>query len=451
MRLVVFVKQNKDLSVTVLLCSLCLAIMVWKLADYIPWQSVNFIIGLAGIPLLGGAVIRPRSNRALIAVVLFAVLSLLVPVDTFIFFSLVACVIWILESRHGKVSGLLICNLALMSPLGQYAASTFSFPIRLHLTTLAGRMLGVVREGVQVYGNLIVMNGHEFSVDPSCMGVKLILTALLCTILIIGLIGRQQKQKLSVRYTLCILLLSVLLTLIANVFRIVTLVYFQIPPGIVHELIGIVCLLVYVLLPVYFFTRLIFRYYALGYSPQKPKQEAGKISAPLMALCVAAVGVSAIISGKSEQAGADYSCINIPGYLSSPMQDGVVKLEKPGALLYIKPIHGILYTEHNPVICWLGSGYSFASIREVQWFGKPVFAGITQKGAEQLHTAWWYDNGDSYTNSQFLWRWQWLNGAQPFHVINVTTTTERALYEAVKQLLTDPATRLAIARDIDCD
>jgi hypothetical protein len=52
----------------------------------------------------------------------------------------------------------------------------------------------------------------------------------------------------------------------------------------------------------------------------------------------------------------------VDGYSLSYPAQGIVKLDKPGSLIYVKYIRGFYDTEHNPMICWTGGGYQFKNV-----------------------------------------------------------------------------------------
>ena len=50
---------------------------------------------------------------------------------------------------------------------------------------------------------------------------------------------------------------------------------------------------------------------------------------------------------------------------------------------------------------------------------------------QRLVTAWWYDNGQQQTLSNFDWRWQQLQGESGFFLVNVTVANRDQLESAV--------------------
>ena len=63
-----------------------------------------------------------------------------------------------------------------------------------------------------------------------------------------------------------------------------------------------------------------------------------------------------------------YNQFNLPGarigkYKASKYSPGIIKLESQSSLVYVKYVRGFYDTDHNPTICWKGSGYEFQQIQ----------------------------------------------------------------------------------------
>ncbi|MBU0765830.1 MAG: hypothetical protein KJ607_13470, partial [Bacteroidetes bacterium] len=92
-------------------------------------------------------------------------------------------------------------------------------------------------------------------------------------------------------------------------------------------------------------------------------------------------------------------------------------------------------SDHNPSICWLGSGYSFENINTTTINGCEIYTATLEKEGSRLYTAWWFDNGEHKTIEQFSWRWNSLKGQAPYRLINVTCETGDKLLEEVTKLI----------------
>jgi exosortase N len=113
----------------------------------------------------------------------------------------------------------------------------------------------------------------------------------------------------------------------------------------------------------------------------------------------------------------------------------VVRLQNDKALIYLKTIPAFYSSEHNPLMCWVGSGYEFEQLKEMKVGPATIYTGTLKNNEDVLHTAWWYDNSRNRTISQLDWRWHMLNGGKQYSVVNVTCNTQAELLTEVKQLL----------------
>jgi len=114
------------------------------------------------------------------------------------------------------------------------------------------------------------------------------------------------------------------------------------------------------------------------------------------------------------------------------LANGVTKYQSRQALVYFKPVRTFYATEHHPLICWEGSGYTFRHVQLQQLGNHVVYTGELQKGTDRLYTAWWMDNGRHRTVNQWDWRWRMLKGESHFRLINLTVARREELPMAVQ-------------------
>jgi hypothetical protein len=103
----------------------------------------------------------------------------------------------------------------------------------------------------------------------------------------------------------------------------------------------------------------------------------------------------------------------------------------------VKYIPDFYYTDHQPTICWRGSGFEFRQIRRENIGGQPVYTGILQQDSDMLFTAWWYDNGVRRTIDALDWRWDVIRHGGRYAIVNVTAANRTDLEQAVQRLLRD--------------
>ena len=414
-----------------------LGILFTSLPTYINPFSVNAVLGITAI--IASWERGPAGNRTYGYFVWISLLLLLYwkfP-SMFIFYSAICLSIFCLaRTIAGSAGWLPMVSLVLVSPLCEYFASVFSFPIRLELTQIAGSLLHSIDSSYHAAGNILVKGSEEFSVDTACMGLYMLISALLTGIILIGICQRQMKRKLSLLPVLAIGASLLLLNLLANLIRIVSLVEFNVPPeNPLHAGIGLACFACYTLLP----ASVLIKQAVARFG--KPRESTGQAAAinpssfllqlPLLGLvCLAAVAGR----GKSMSQYMAVKSISLPGYKSETLHDAIVKLSTDKVLVYLKPVVGCYASDHQPMICWKGSGYEFRKLAAVDLDGQAIFISTLEKNADRLYTAWWYDNGKTSTISQFTWRWDAFKTNNSWILVNITAASQQELFSQVRRV-----------------
>lgn len=413
-----------------------------RLHDYINWASPVFLLGLfcllqVSLPDSGGKI----SLRFAYISIAFGLLSIFLPVKTILYASGCTTLLFVLESNFGKVRHAAVFTLMIMSPVFEYATNIFSFPIRLSLTGIAGTMMMFSGQQVFARGNMLMLNGNEFSVDPECMGLHMLQTSLLLGIMICSFYIQQYKIRLRLLTLLFILLIITGLNVMSNLFRIIALVQFNIQPGtVLHEVIGLCCLLGYVAVPGAFLIKMIIKKNAgKKYVANDPLLVQPNRPVPFTALYLVVAATLAIAAFNNFKYTTEKHLPMpspvLPGYAVERINADILKLNSPASLVYIKHIQGFYSTEHNPMICWKGSGYSFKRIEKSRIDGQLVYTAILTKGEEQLYTAWWYDNTKNRTISQVSWRLDVFKGGADYALVNVTCSDYSNLNKSVRKIL----------------
>ncbi len=425
------VVSRKQAAATLLVVYLLLICLL--LSAYVPWHSVNFILGVIGLPLtvIYGRV-APTSNRFLYLAVVLVGATFFIAEQAVLFIACSAIMFALWEAVWGKAPFIMLLTVLLMSPTAQFLIGVFSFPIRLQLTKLAGYALASVGQAVTIHGNVITRNGFDFSVDPACVGLKMLLTSLLFGIFIIALLQHRHQKYLGIGSVFISLTLVALLNILANIIRIITLVQFSIlPKNLLHEVIGLACLIVYVLLPSVLIINLLVRLNGTSVYPVTKEviapRQSKNLSFILSVIAIPVIIVSAWWSGNKQVVLPAAATPYVAGYNGSWYEPDILQYKNDASLVYIKKLKGGLYGEHNPLMCWLGAGYQFKSVEQATVMGKQVYVGLLTRDQEQLYTAWWYDNGKTTTISQMEWRWQAVVNGESYAVVNVTASSRKAL------------------------
>lgn len=403
------------------------------LQHFFEWQSAGFILGLAALPFTAEFDRTKKGSRRYFYISLTVfILFLLAPVNTLYYLALITAIAFCLEMYVGRMNVLPMYVLICMSPIFEYWSGLFTFPLRLQLTAIAGRLLQA-----DVQGNMILFKGQPFSVDPECMGLQMTVTAVLCGLIIIGGWQKRLERRLSATMATGLLALVFVLNTVANLIRIVFLVRFAVLPAQqMHGVIGVICLLVYVILPFVFVCRWVVSLY--GKVPVKEKKIYRIVpTGPLLVrsgLLVACMIYACVLNLRPHIAKQHALPMQPVGYAMKSLPNGVTQLYNEHALVYLKYIPGYYHSEHHPMICWKGSGFNFEKVQEQQWNGRGVYTATLVNGQTKLYTAWWYDNGKKGTISQLEWRSDVFMGAAPYSLVNITMEDEASLKQEVIRL-----------------
>ncbi|MDB5141689.1 MAG: xrtN [Mucilaginibacter sp.] len=420
-------------------CLVYLIIAVKLLSIYFLWNA-NLLLGLALAPYICRVKRGKYSLRYLLPAVVFTVTGLFFPVKTNLFVALLFTALLFFENFKGKVSTVLFFLLLLVSPLFIYISNAISFPIRIWLSGVVADILTMAGIQALASGNIIEFKGSEFSVDQACAGLHMLSTSLIICLFMIAHCQRQTARQLSFIKMLLLLALTFALNIAGNLCRIMLLVLFKIPPAnMFHDVVGVACLLLYVMLPLLALSHYYIKRFGKPAGNPRSYQiirlVPDKLRYPAMHFILALMLIAITFNLKTmdQLSNKDLDGVVLKGYQKELLESGVIKFENSKALVYLKPtpFYG---PEHNPMICWQGSGYNFASIKTQTIAGREVYSGILTKGTDKIYAAWWFDNGGMKTISQAEWRWSAAKGGKPFYLVNVNASTADGLLTAIKEL-----------------
>jgi exosortase N len=431
------IKLRMALNAEAFLLAGYMLVAVMGLGGYLPWSSPWFLMGLAAFPLLVRRTGQGRIHKGyLVAAILFLLLCYPVPVKTLVFFGISFSVFFLLEALGYRVGMTAWVNLLLLSPIFSAAANIFSFPIRLKLTGLSGKVLGWIHPSASVQGNVIQFQGGEFSVDPACMGLNMLVASLLMGVLLLGVYGRKAKKELKAHHVALYLGFIFLLNLFSNLVRILLLVLFSLMPGtLLHDVTGLVCLLLYVALPAVLLARWMYRRRGQAYSLENKSTKKPRPHVHVVMMAGAVLACVQVARTDTYRRFATDIPGRVNGYTVSEYEPGILKMENGSVLIYVKYLRGFYDSEHNPMLCWSGSGYEFREVREEKIAGLTLYSGKLVKGSDVLYSAWWYSNGKHSTNRQTEWRWNMLRGHAPYAIINVSAASRKDLEREVGRVV----------------
>ncbi len=414
------------------------------LSGFLNIGSVNFILGI--IAIASAIKIRKgsNSNRYAYLAIFIALLSLLAPVTTAIYFAIGIAFFFLIENLLGRLANILpLIALGFASPIFKYAADVFSFPIRFQLTQWAGSIFSIIGAKVTVSGNIINYNESEFAVDPECMGLSMLVTSLLIGVILISHYINKYDRHISVLQFVLYFLLILLANILGNLIRIIILVQFAIAPGTSeHEIIGLISLLIYIIIPGAWLASFLVRRYGKAeaeLNSQVPAIALARKAIIWNSIIIVHISLASFLIMRRADGGFHNSgkLQQLEGYSAQRISAEVVKLENEHSLIYIKHIPSFYHADHHPMVCWKGSGYVFNHVLEKSINGVPVFMARLQNKNDVLYTAWWYDNGVRRTTAQLSWRTDVLTGGPEYSLINVTAASKKKLDEQITKVLSN--------------
>lgn len=409
------------------------------------FSNLNVLLGFCLLPFSIFLHGRRRFNGWYLGIVLAtAWLALTFNLRICYFFSLAFYFLFIIELAFGRVGYLASVLVIFMSPFFEQVAVIMGFPVRLQLSEWAGALLSLTGLSIQVDGNSMLMHGKVFTVDEACMGLHMLSVSFLMGVFILAHRYRTLSRLLPPWALGGFFLAVLILNGLANLFRIMMLVLFRVLPGhVMHDVVGILCLVLYTVVPLYFLSRSAVMRFGSPVPGRERDHGVNNVSKSVVAFTGVMMLVLGIqVSHHRENVTPRPVRAELGGLKTEAMNNGITKLFDDAVLVYVKPIPEFFTGEHTPLICWKGSGYEFGPIRKRSIAGREVYIGTLIKGKSLLSTAWWYDNGKTETISQWDWRLRMLKGEPDFCLINVTTENEHTLYQNLACIFEDQLLRI---------
>lgn len=423
----------------VMMC-LCYALISFRLLSGYLIRDLTLYIGIAIIPYVCRIESKSRSLRFLIPALLFTLLAIFIPAKSTLFFTLVFTMLLLFENFMGKISLNFFFVLVLLSPLFKFFSDTLSFPLRLWLSDTVAKTITLTGIHARAAGNIITIDGYDFYIDQACAGLNMLSISLLICLFILSFYQKKNERSLSFYSLAAVLILTFLLNIVSNFFRIMMIVIFKIMPATaMHDLVGMCTLIVYVILPLMALSGPFVQRFGKINLEKEDQATAHLLRYPVLHLMF--FGVIIFISIRSAEnvqgAHSNGKHITLKGYQKTFLQNNVLKFENKEALIYMKST-SFYAPEHNPMICWTGSGYEFQLIKKEMINGTEIYTGTLVKGKDKIYASWWFDNGNMKTINQLQWRWNAARGDQEFYLINVNATKSEDLKRITAALLPSP-------------
>jgi exosortase N len=341
-----------------------------------------------------------------------------------------------IELRLGRLNEMAFYALLFYLPITRSFFTLFGFYIRLEITKWAAKLISLFNPIVNFEGTQIFHGGEQFSVDAGCMGLRLVITGFLLTLLILNQTSLSFKIKLKPRVVSLFLLLSFLLIIIANFFRIVFLIVFKSAEGTVsHELIGVAALIVFHLFPMVFLIRFTLRKNWVIYKPVFSVQNNYGLATNVGLLVVSIVMILQVFVGTKSTVEEEVKYA-FNGYTAKKSIDGVVTYSRGNAMFTIKPINPLSFSNHHPMICWRGDGFEVSNeARSTIGENECMQATLKSGSQNSLNTVWWYSNTVDYaTTSELEWRFRALFKQEAFFILNFTSASDDELVYTINNI-----------------
>lgn len=398
----------------------------------------NLILFIIVLPILISKNSDLKSFRyGLVALILLATFIVL-KLETVYYFAVISSLLFVYESIYGKISDLPILLILIISPITNHFNRVIGFEIRLLLTEFASKILKLIYSDIGQMGNQLIVSGNPFTVDPECLGLNMMIMSFFVSMVILSLNEKKTNTKYSTTTVFSVLILSFLLSTISNLFRIILLVVFKSPPNTLsHELIGIICFCVYVVLPLWYLVKLLPMKYV---EPKKFNTPKGFSKTSIVIFMILIISLTLIRYNKIHKVDPiklDKHSISLDSenYKCSEEELGVLKYENNDVLIYIKPSAKFYSTEHSPLICWKGSGYKVENESTINMLDTEVYFCTLTQGDDKLFSTWWYDSGTHKTKSQFEWRKDNLLEGTDYQLVNIISYDKKLLISESKKLL----------------
>ena len=400
------------------------------------WQAMRHFDALQwfGIALLPFILSPDRSRRGgglyLVTAAVFTLLHLILGQYYWAFAAALAILYHLVHTRVGRLNAIAFCTLIFYLPLTRSFFTLFGFHVRILITKWAGKVLALVNGSVQAVDSRMWVDGQEFTVDPGCMGLRLVITAFILSLLIMQQVAKRNGLRPPRWKVSMFLLLSLALVIIANFFRIVLTVQFRSPAGSVsHELIGLVTLAVFHVLPMFLLVR---RFLPGSGRPVEEEPPSSTLAPGLVGLLgLMVVGMSVrefVVPNRARFTGNEGLALEIPGFELIVSRDGVHKYVNAEATLIVKPMFPLSFSNHHPLLCWRADGYEVVGDGLGDLAGEPCYRASLQRPDQHLHTTWWYaDDQGNRTTSEWHWRWEALTSGKQYFLVNLAARDTDAL------------------------
>jgi len=394
--------------------------------------GINFYLALMAVPLcLNVQVKNTYSIRYGILALLLAALYWYLQVQTLYFLCFCAILLFTVEQLWGKLGRLPFLIMLTVSPLTHYLIHISSFPIRLRISEACAQLLSLAFENTYAEGNIIYTNNEPFEVEPACLGLNTLITGAIIGYAILGFLEHQKKRSTHPKHFILWMLLLGTLLIVSNLFRIITLVLFKIPPEtVLHDAVGLLSLLLYALLPLWKLSPWFIKgkVFTVNTSPKSK-------SSYLTSIVVLGISTGIVLGHKEYNAGIAVSPSlsqiipsSIEGFEKSSPNIDVTRFSNNESIVFYKPCKSFYQGTHSAAGCWQGSGYQLRSEKVLTVNGTEVMTALLEKDSIKLYTAWWYESETDRSIGELNWRFKMIKTGKQYTIVNVSCISRELLH-----------------------
>lgn len=400
------------------------------------WQSLRHFDAMQwfGVFLLPFVLRINKDARGrgfyLVPAVIFSGFYLLLGQYYWTFAAALSILYHLIDTRIGKLNAVAFYTIIFYLPLTRSFFTLFGFYIRMEITKWAGWLLSFVNQSVTYLDSQIWVDGNAFTVDAGCMGLRLVITGFIFTLLLVQQLSKRQGKEPTRKILSIALFLSFLFVVIANFFRILLIIQFRSPANSwSHELLGLGAFALFHLIPMYWMVRWLVNRMAVDTSVQPSTASPILLrNWPVLLMVSVMLIRSNFFPSEVRYSGNEGLTSELGGYELQVSKDGVHRYSNANSVLLVKPMFPLSFSNHHPMLCWRGDGFDVVGEVRSKLGETDCFRAVLERPDQQLTTCWWFmnQNGDM-TMNEWEWRWRSLTKGEQFFLVNFVATNESDL------------------------
>lgn len=418
----VLIAKIREKIIPAILIILLIACASPTLVGFAQKQPTLILCSLILLPLSFTINEKEKSFRYIPLALFFGVFGFVLHADAVKLACFWFTILCFVEAYLGKTSNTLFFLPFIYIPISKSLISVFGYPLRTMLTKIAGTLFSLFDEQVTLEGSKIIYQQESFFVDTACAGIMLFSTSSILFYFMQGRREAQLQRQFSFVQSSFFTILNFVFLILANLARIFFLIFFRFDEShYMHDGTGLLALVIFNIVPMY----LILRFS----SPKKAKSTTIK-SQHIFLILTAIVCASTQLLHRKDIDKALSMNLNpkiIQAATSQVHQDGVTEIRNHNSVIYLKPQEPFRLSNHNPLICWEGSGFKVSNEHYSVIDGGTIFTALLTKKGTTLFTTWWYENDEQAYSSEWLWRKDALLNGKNTLLVNVSAATQDEL------------------------